>query len=142
MNTLDLYVSSFVLTLEREEADAIKTLCDQIDHEDQREAFAESIVSLLVYCLVVGTDYPMAINSCMDYWERLCIRYKQPYANDYAEFWAVFQALSYVFFRRHRLNYSLRDLISDVLPSDSRQWEEGIIQVKSSPSGRSFLIQR
>lgn len=142
MSTLDLYVHSFVLTLEREEADAIHSLCNQIDHEDQQQQFSESIVSLLLYCLVVGHDSPYVVNTCMDYWERLCVQYKQPYADDYAEFWGVFQALSHVFFRRRRHDHHLQELISDVLSHDSRQWEEGIFQVQASPSGRYFLIQR
>lgn len=130
--SVDLY-PGFVLTLEPDLAGALVALEEQVDYDNASELPCV-LLSIMLFGLVAPEDEVMRA------FERLSVYYKNPQGDSYADFWAGFQATFYVFKRRYQYDEDIKNKIHDVLPRDCDYCEEGLLRVKSSRSGRHFLI--
>ena len=130
--SVDMY-PGFVLTLEPDLAGALTALEEQGDYPNYGELPC-LLLSIMLFGLVAPEDEVMRA------FERLSVCYKDPHHEGYARFWSDFHATFYVFKRRYIHDEDLKNMIHDVLPRDCGYCEEGLLHVKSSRSGRHFLI--
>lgn len=130
---IDLH-PAFVFTPDPDLAKAIVAMGEMSDYRELEEELPCTLVSILLFGLVAKEDETMRA------FERMSVHYRNPWNDNYSEFWNAFQALQYVFMKRYHNNHALIDMVRDHLPQDCNYCEEGVLHVRRSRSGRHYLI--